>query len=93
MSHEATIRDLGSEQNRLKERILQLEEERERLQKQIQTLEEQQQQKILNLDKVNHFSPFLFSGEAGLKTCLEAIIDFASVPESLATVQKIAVSK
>uniref|UniRef100_A0A673G549 Protein FAM184A-like n=1 Tax=Sinocyclocheilus rhinocerous TaxID=307959 RepID=A0A673G549_9TELE len=51
MSHEATIRDLGSEQNRLKEKILQLEEERERLQKQIQTLEEQQHQKILNLEK------------------------------------------
>uniref|UniRef100_A0A8C2E0W0 Zgc:85722 n=1 Tax=Cyprinus carpio TaxID=7962 RepID=A0A8C2E0W0_CYPCA len=51
MSHEATIRDLGSEQNRLKEKILQREEERERLQKQIQTLEEQQQQKILNLEK------------------------------------------
>uniref|UniRef100_A0A672Q5U3 Zgc:85722 n=1 Tax=Sinocyclocheilus grahami TaxID=75366 RepID=A0A672Q5U3_SINGR len=51
MSHEATIRDLGSEQNRLKEKILQLEEERERLQKQIQTLEEQQHQKILSLEK------------------------------------------
>uniref|UniRef100_A0A8C1GF83 Zgc:85722 n=1 Tax=Cyprinus carpio TaxID=7962 RepID=A0A8C1GF83_CYPCA len=51
MSHEATIRDLGSEQNRLKEKILQLEEERERLQKQIQTVEEQQHQKILNLEK------------------------------------------
>ncbi|XP_059376039.1 protein FAM184A isoform X1 [Carassius carassius] len=51
MSHEATIRDLGSEQNLLKEKILQLEEERERLQKQIQTVEEQQHQKILNLEK------------------------------------------
>uniref|UniRef100_A0A671SSD5 Protein FAM184A-like n=1 Tax=Sinocyclocheilus anshuiensis TaxID=1608454 RepID=A0A671SSD5_9TELE len=51
MSHEATIRDLGSEQNRLKEKILQLEEERERLQKQIQTLEEQQHQKVLSLEK------------------------------------------
>ncbi|TRY74236.1 hypothetical protein DNTS_004491 [Danionella cerebrum] len=51
MSHEATIRDLGSEQNRLKEKILQLEEERDRLQKQMQTLEEQQNQKILSLEK------------------------------------------
>ncbi|KAA0710964.1 Protein FAM184A [Triplophysa tibetana] len=51
MSHEATIRDLGSEQNRLKEKILQLEEEREGLQKQMHTLEEQQHQKILNLEK------------------------------------------
>ncbi|XP_052002039.1 protein FAM184A-like isoform X2 [Xyrauchen texanus] len=51
MSHEATIRDLSSEQNRLKEKILQLEEERESLQKQMKTLEEQQHQKILNLEK------------------------------------------
>ncbi|ROJ78750.1 Protein FAM184A [Anabarilius grahami] len=60
MSHEATIRDLGSEQNRLREKILQLEEERERLQKQIQTLEEQQHQKILTLEKASHSSSFFF---------------------------------
>lgn len=58
MSHEATIRDLGSEQNRLKEKILQLEEEREGLQKQMHTLEEQQHQKILNLEKVHHLFAF-----------------------------------
>ncbi|XP_030644009.1 protein FAM184A [Chanos chanos] len=51
MSHEATIRDLGTEQSRLKEKIVQLEEERERLQKQSQALEEQQRQHILNLEK------------------------------------------
>lgn len=61
MSHEATIRDLGSEQNRLKEKILQLEEERERLQKQMQSLEEQQHQKILNQEKVITLNCFISS--------------------------------
>ncbi|XP_012692211.1 protein FAM184A isoform X2 [Clupea harengus] len=51
MSQEATIRDLESEQNRLRERIVELEQEREQLQAQTKSLDEQQRQHIQALEK------------------------------------------
>ncbi|XP_062863854.1 protein FAM184A [Trichomycterus rosablanca] len=51
MSLEATIKDLQQEQNRLREKIVQLEEEKEKVQSQSQALGEQQRAQILNLEK------------------------------------------
>ncbi|XP_019899959.2 protein FAM184A isoform X1 [Esox lucius] len=51
MSHEATIRDLDLEQNRLREKILRLDEERERLLNQSQTTDEQHKQQVLSLEQ------------------------------------------
>uniref|UniRef100_A0A3Q3GR64 Family with sequence similarity 184 member Aa n=1 Tax=Labrus bergylta TaxID=56723 RepID=A0A3Q3GR64_9LABR len=51
MSHEATIRNLDQEQNRLKEKIGRLEEEREVLLNQSQSANEQHRQTVLNLEQ------------------------------------------
>ncbi|KAJ7991286.1 hypothetical protein DPEC_G00295750 [Dallia pectoralis] len=51
MSHEATIRDLDLEQNRLRERIFRLEEEREKLLNQSQSTDEQHKQQVLSLEQ------------------------------------------
>ena len=58
MSHEATIRNLDLEQNRLKEKISRLEEEREGLLNQSQTSNEQHRQQVLKLEQVI-FNPFI----------------------------------
>lgn len=52
MSHEATIRNLDQEQNRLKEKIGRLEEEREALLNQSQAANEQHKQQVLKLEQV-----------------------------------------
>lgn len=52
MSHEATIRNLDLEQNRLKEKISRLEEEREALLNQSQVANEQHRQQVLKLEQV-----------------------------------------
>lgn len=52
MSHEATIRNLDQEQNRLKEKISRLEEEREALLNQSQAANEQHKQQVLKLEQV-----------------------------------------
>uniref|UniRef100_A0A674NF25 Family with sequence similarity 184 member Aa n=2 Tax=Takifugu rubripes TaxID=31033 RepID=A0A674NF25_TAKRU len=52
MSHEATIRNLDQEQNRLKEKISRLEEEREALLNQSQASNEQHKQQVLKLEQV-----------------------------------------
>uniref|UniRef100_A0A671V3H4 Family with sequence similarity 184 member Aa n=1 Tax=Sparus aurata TaxID=8175 RepID=A0A671V3H4_SPAAU len=51
MSHEATIRNLDLEQNRLKEKISRLEEEREALLNQSQVANEQHRQQVLKLEQ------------------------------------------
>uniref|UniRef100_A0A673C9D7 Zgc:85722 n=1 Tax=Sphaeramia orbicularis TaxID=375764 RepID=A0A673C9D7_9TELE len=51
MAHEATIRNLDQEQNRLKEKIGRLEEEREVLLNQSQTANEQHKQQVLKLEQ------------------------------------------
>uniref|UniRef100_A0A674NBE0 Family with sequence similarity 184 member Aa n=1 Tax=Takifugu rubripes TaxID=31033 RepID=A0A674NBE0_TAKRU len=51
MSHEATIRNLDQEQNRLKEKISRLEEEREALLNQSQASNEQHKQQVLKLEQ------------------------------------------
>ncbi|TKS66485.1 Protein FAM184A [Collichthys lucidus] len=51
MSHEATIRNLDQEQNRLKEKIGRLEEEREALLNQSQAANEQHKQQVLKLEQ------------------------------------------
>ncbi|XP_062379570.1 protein FAM184A [Sardina pilchardus] len=51
MSQEATMRDLESEQNRLRERIVELEHEREQLHTHSKSLDEQQRQQIQALEK------------------------------------------
>lgn len=52
MSHEATIRNLDQEQNRLKEKISRLEEEREALLNQSQVANEQHKQQVHKLEQV-----------------------------------------
>lgn len=59
MSQEATMRDLESEQSRLRERIVELEQEREQLQAHSKSLDEQQRQQIQALEKVGHGRPRL----------------------------------
>ncbi|XP_034533991.1 protein FAM184A isoform X2 [Notolabrus celidotus] len=51
MSHEATIRNLDLEQNRLKEKIGRLEEEREAVLNQSQTASEQHKQTVIKLEQ------------------------------------------
>ncbi|XP_048096268.1 protein FAM184A isoform X4 [Alosa alosa] len=51
MSQEATLRDLESEQSRLRERIVELEHEREQLQTHSKSVDEQQRQQIQALEK------------------------------------------
>ena len=52
MTQEAAIRDLDNERNRLKDKVLRMEEERESLQSQCQALDERQKQQLLSLEKV-----------------------------------------
>uniref|UniRef100_A0A8C4ISJ6 Protein FAM184A/B N-terminal domain-containing protein n=1 Tax=Dicentrarchus labrax TaxID=13489 RepID=A0A8C4ISJ6_DICLA len=52
MAHEATVRNLDQEQNRLKEKINRLEEEREALLNQSQAANEQHKQQVLKLEQV-----------------------------------------
>lgn len=52
MSHEATIRNLDQEQNRLKEKISRLEEDREALLNQSQNTNEQHKQQVFKLEQV-----------------------------------------
>uniref|UniRef100_A0A8C4IW83 Protein FAM184A/B N-terminal domain-containing protein n=1 Tax=Dicentrarchus labrax TaxID=13489 RepID=A0A8C4IW83_DICLA len=51
MAHEATVRNLDQEQNRLKEKINRLEEEREALLNQSQAANEQHKQQVLKLEQ------------------------------------------
>ncbi|XP_074521022.1 protein FAM184A isoform X1 [Halichoeres trimaculatus] len=51
MSHEATIRNLDQEQNRLKEKISRLEEEREAVLNQSQAANEQHKQTVIKLEQ------------------------------------------
>uniref|UniRef100_A0A3Q3WQ44 Protein FAM184A/B N-terminal domain-containing protein n=1 Tax=Mola mola TaxID=94237 RepID=A0A3Q3WQ44_MOLML len=51
MTQEAAIRDLDNERNRLKDKVLRMEEERESLQSQCQALDERQKQQLLSLEK------------------------------------------
>lgn len=57
MSHEATIRNLDQEQNRLKEKISRLEEEREALLNQSQAATEQHKQQVIKLEQVLFLKP------------------------------------
>uniref|UniRef100_A0A8C5G287 Protein FAM184A/B N-terminal domain-containing protein n=1 Tax=Gouania willdenowi TaxID=441366 RepID=A0A8C5G287_GOUWI len=52
MTQEAAIRDLDNERNRLKDKVLRMEEEREALQSQSQALDDRQKQQIQSLEKV-----------------------------------------
>lgn len=52
MTQEAAIRDLDNERNRLKDKVLRMEEERESLQSQCQALDERQKQQLQSLEKV-----------------------------------------
>lgn len=52
MTQEAAIRDLDNERNRLKDKVLRMEEEREALQSQGQALDDRQRQQIQSLEKV-----------------------------------------
>uniref|UniRef100_A0A671V2T5 Family with sequence similarity 184 member A n=1 Tax=Sparus aurata TaxID=8175 RepID=A0A671V2T5_SPAAU len=52
MTQEAAIRDLDNERNRLKDKVLRMEEEREALQSQCQALDERQKQQLQSLEKV-----------------------------------------
>uniref|UniRef100_A0A671V4H0 Family with sequence similarity 184 member A n=1 Tax=Sparus aurata TaxID=8175 RepID=A0A671V4H0_SPAAU len=51
MTQEAAIRDLDNERNRLKDKVLRMEEEREALQSQCQALDERQKQQLQSLEK------------------------------------------
>uniref|UniRef100_A0A8C5DQE5 Protein FAM184A/B N-terminal domain-containing protein n=1 Tax=Gouania willdenowi TaxID=441366 RepID=A0A8C5DQE5_GOUWI len=51
MTQEAAIRDLDNERNRLKDKVLRMEEEREALQSQSQALDDRQKQQIQSLEK------------------------------------------
>lgn len=52
MTQEAAIRDLDNERNRLKDKVVRMEEEREALQSQGQALDERQKQQLQALEKV-----------------------------------------
>lgn len=52
MTQEAAIRDLDNERNRLKDKVLRMEEERESLLSQCQALDERQKQQCQSLEKV-----------------------------------------
>lgn len=53
MTQEAAIRDLDNERNRLKDKVVRMEEEREALQSQGQALDERQKQQLQALEKVH----------------------------------------
>lgn len=52
MTQEAAIRDLDNERNRLKDKVLRMEEERDSLLSQCQALDERQKQQCQSLEKV-----------------------------------------
>ena len=74
MSHEATIRNLDQEQNRLKEKISRLEEEREALLNQSQVANEQHKQQVLKLEQVLGNTSVQCEGSEQLADSLKSLL-------------------
>lgn len=70
MTQEAAIRDLDNERNRLKDKVVRMEEEREALQSQGQALDERQKQQLQALEKVRVCDGEVFCIHVGQEAAL-----------------------